>query len=209
MAVAAYKEEYGDANSLIRGVLSDVWAASQVTSKAADRDAVRNVSFLGSSYLKDDDRICLVLSYRPKPKFSVIPLPFTFFVQKACVRGWTGRLGTGTGKKSEDDDSGGRKVYVTDSGTVYHTDPDCSHLKVTVIPVTEDGLKSARNKSGSKYRKCPYCGSADTGHRLVDPYGECWHTSLNCSALKRSVNTVTLDECGSLRECADCRKKHS
>ena len=42
---------------------------------------------------------------------------------------------------------------------------------------------------------------------LIDPYGECWHTTLECSSLKRSVNTVHLDECSHLRECEDCRKK--
>ena len=209
MAMVAYKDEYGDANNLIRGALSDAWAASQVIDKAPDRDAVRRASFVNSSYMKDGDMIRLVLSYQAKPKYSLITLPFTFFVQKAVVRGWTGERGFSGGKDSgASEDPSQKKVYVTDTGTVYHTDPDCSHLKVTVIPATEDELKKARNKSRHKYKKCPHCGrSAGTGLYYIDPYGECWHTSLTCPSLKRSVNTVTLEECEHLHECADCRKK--
>ncbi len=210
MAMAAYKEEYGDANHLIRGALSDAWASSQVIGKAEDPGAVRNASFLNSSYMKEGDRIRLVLTYQAKPKYSLITLPFTFFVQKAVVRGWTGAKGSANGAAVRDAaDSSNRTVYVTDSGTVYHTDPNCSHLKVTVIPTTEEGLTSARNKSGSKYKKCPHCGRSGAvgGQYYIDPYGERWHTSLSCPSLKRSVNTVTLDACEHLRECADCKKR--
>lgn len=208
MAIAAYKEEYGDANHLIRGVLSDAWASSQVIGKAEDAGAVRGAAFLNSSYLKDGDMIRLVLSYQPRPRYALIPLPFTFFVQKAVVRGWTGARGSGGGGSGEDADGGSRKVYVTDHGSVYHTDPGCSHLKVTVIPTDAEGLKKARNRSGHKYQRCPHCGrSKSSGPLYIDPYGTSWHTSLTCPSLKRSVNTVTMDECGHLRECADCRKK--
>ena len=209
MALAAYKEEYGDANHLIRGVLSDAWASSQVIGGAPDSDAVQRASFVNSSYMKDGDMIRLVLSYQPRPKFALIRLPFTFFVQKAVVRGWTGERGASKGRGLD----GGaadphRQVYVTDSGTVYHTDPGCSHLKVTVVPTTKEGLKKARNKSGHKYKQCPYCGrSSGTGQYYIDPYGGRWHTSLSCPSLKRSVNKVPLDECDHLHECADCRKK--
>ena len=208
MAIAAYKEEYGDANKIIRAALSDAWASSQVISTAADQDAVRNASFLNSTYLKDDDFIRLVLSYQPKPKFSLIQLPFTFFVQKAVVRGWVGKDGnSGRGAKEEkEEDPSHRKVYVTEHGSVYHTNPGCSHLKVTIIPVTKDQLRSARNTSGSKYHRCPYCSGHSTGKFYVDPYGTCYHSSVDCPSLKRTVHELELDECGHMHECKDCRK---
>lgn len=207
MAIAAYKEEYGDSNNIIRGVLSDAWASSQVISKAEDKGAVRLASFLNSSYLKENDLIKLVLSYQPKPKYSLINLPFTFFVQKAAVRGWTGREGHGGKKKSDgQDEKKAGTVYVTEHGTVYHTNPDCSHLKVTVIPVSKKQRDKARNTSGGKYHKCPYCGSRSTGTYYVDPYGSCWHTSVDCPSLKRTVHEVDADDCGHMHECKDCRK---
>ncbi len=209
MAIAAYKEEYGDANNIIRGALSDAWASSQVISKAEDKDAVRLASFLNSSYMKDGDLIRLVLSYQPKPKYSLITLPFTFFVQKAVVRGWVGKDGYSGRKKEEktEDEETVRTVYVTEHGSVYHTDPNCSHLKVTIIPISDNQLPAARNVSGAKYKKCPYCGRGGDGcHYYVDPYGTCYHTSLDCPGLKRTVHEMDLDECGHMHECKDCRK---
>ena len=207
MAIAAYKEEYGDASHIIRAALSDTWASSQVISTAADKGAVRNASFLNSSYLKDNDFIRLVLSYQPKPKYSLISLPFTFFVQKAVVRGWVGKKGhSGKHQDKDKEDQDHHTVYVTEHGSVYHTNPDCSHLKVTIIPVTEKQLKVARNTSGGKYKKCPYCGNHPTGQYYVDPYGNCWHTSVTCPSLKRTVHETDLEECGHMHECKDCRK---
>lgn len=206
MALAAYKQEYGDANHMIRAALSDSWATSQVISTAADKGAVRNASFANSSYLKENDQIRLVLTYQPKPKFSLISLPFTFFVQRAVVRGWVGKDGhAGGGQDGAEEDESKHTVYVTEHGSVYHTNPDCSHLKVTIIPVTEHQLQSARNLSGGKYKKCPYCGNHSTGQYYVDPYGSCWHTSVTCPSLKRTVHEVDQEDCGHMHECKDCR----
>ncbi len=207
MAIAAYKEEYGDANNIIRAALSDAWATARVIDTAADKDAVRYASFLNSSYMKEGDFIRLVLSYQPRPRYSLISLPLTFFVQKAVVRGWTGKDGhSGRKKQEKGDNSHNRTVYVTEHGSVFHTNPDCSHLKVTIIPVTKGQLKNARNTSGGKYKKCPYCGSRSTGEYYVDPYGSCWHTSVTCPSLKRTVHEMDMDECGHMHECKDCRK---
>ena len=208
MAIAAYKEQYSDANHIIRAALSDAWATSQVISTAPDKGAVRNASFLNSSYMKEDNLIRLVLSYQPRPVYSLVSLPFTFFVQQAAVRGWVGKDGhSGSDKnQGEEEKEPSHTVYVTEHGSVYHTNPGCSHLKVTIIPVTRKQLKSARNTSGGKYRKCPYCGSRSTGNYYVDPYGSCWHTSVSCPSLKRTVNEMDLDDCGHMHECKDCRK---
>lgn len=207
MAIAAYKEEYGDANHILRAALSDAWATSQVISTAADKDAVRYASFLNSSFMKDGNDIRLVLSYQPRPKYALLPLPLTFFVQKAVVRGWVGKDGHGRKKDGgEEENQKSRTVYVTEHGSVYHTNPGCSHLKVTIIPISKGQLPAARNTSGGKYKKCPYCGNHATGQYYVDPYGSCWHTSVNCPSLKRTVHETDLDDCGHMHECKDCRK---
>ncbi len=209
MAIAAYKEQYEDTSHIIRAALSDAWATSQVISKAQDKDEVRYASFLNSSYLKKDNNIRLVLSYQPRPKYSLLSLPLTFFVQKAVVRGWVGKNGHKNGKNNQENEKEKKKsktVYVTEHGSVYHTNPGCSHLKVTIIPVSHSQLKSARNTSGGKYKRCPFCGSHDTGQYYVDPYGNCWHSSVNCPSLKRTVHEADLEECGHMHECKDCRK---
>ncbi len=207
MAIAAYKEQYSDANNVLRAALSDAWATTQVIQTAPDKDAVRYASFLNSSYLKEDSMIKLVLSYQPKPKYTPLSLPITFFVQKAAVRGWIGRSGrSGRDRQRESENSESHTVYVTEHGSVFHTNPGCSHLKVTIIPVTKDQLKDARNTSGCKYKKCPYCSGQQSDQYYVDPYGSCFHTSVSCSALKRTVHERDRADCGHLHECKDCRK---
>ena len=205
MAIAAYKEQYSDANNVLRAALSDAWATTQVIQTAPDKDAVRYASFLNSSYLKEDSMIKLVLSYQPKPKYTPLSLPITFFVQKAAVRGWIGRSGrSGRDRQRESENSESHTVYVTEHGSVFHTNPGCSHLKVTIIPVTKDQLKDARNTSGCKYKKCPYCGGQQSDQYYVDPYGS--SSSVSCSALKRTVHERDRADCGHLHECKDCRK---
>ena len=232
MAIVAYKEEYGDANNIIRGAISDAYARANVINRAPDAEAVKNATFLNSSYMKEGDRIRLVLSYQVRSPFSSFPLPHTFFVQKAVIRGWTGRSGrTPWADAAMPENEENRYVYVTDHGRVYHTDPDCTHLKLVINEVSYSDLKHARNSSGSRYKACEHCMHAQSGshshsgvgeetrHISIDyrhsysqnyyicPFGDSYHCSLDCPGLSRSVNTVKLRDCDGMRECADCRAR--
>lgn len=211
LSLFAYSRAYEDSNHLLRGALSDVWVHSQVIPKAADREAIQHPSFLLSSFLKEDSRISLVLTYQIKAPVSVIRLPWKVFVQKITIRGFTGRKGVSGEKGGEDSVVETREVYVTDSGTVYHTDADCSHLKLTVAQITRPQLKTVRNYKGSIYKSCRYCGSKNPGSStvLVNPYGDAWHTSSACPGLKRSIRTVHADDVHDLRECLDCAKRRT
>lgn len=211
MALAAYSRKYEDADHLIRGALSQGYAYANVVNGIPDAGAVKNCSFLASSFLKDGSTIDLVLTYQADTPFSFIKVPFTVYVQRALVRGWTGRSGTAEVSDDDSGDEGTRQVYVTDHGTVYHTDPDCSHLQLTITPISAQELPSARSRSGARYRRCEYCGgtAGASGTFYIDPYGECYHTSPSCSGLTRSVNTVDLDEVGDMRECQDCAGRHA
>ena len=210
LALLSYSSAYEDSSHVLRGALSDAYALSQVAGKARDKDAVKNASFLLSSFLKEDSKISLVMTYRVRSPVSVITPPFTVFLQKMTIRGWTGRNGvSGEGSGGQGDASDKKEVYVTDSGSVYHTDPDCTHLKLTVTSIPRSGLKTARNLSGAKYRRCRYGGSMypDSANVLVDPYGDTYHTSAACQGLKRTVNKVRLDELSGMRECSDCARR--
>lgn len=209
LALLSYSKAYEDTHGILRGALSDAWVHSQVLSKTDDQAAVKNASFLLSSYLKEDSKISLVLTYQPNPPVGIIRLPWTFWIQKITIRGWTGREGL-TGKDREGAGSQADKhtVYVTEHGRVYHTDPDCSHLKLTITSISKSKLKTARNFNGSKYKRCPYCGRKACGDSvLINPYGTAWHTSASCPGLKRTIQEVPLGEVGGLHECKDCAKR--
>lgn len=211
MAMAAYTKVYDDSSHVIRAALSDSWAYSQVVPKAKDKGAVKNASFAFSSFLKDNDRISLVLTYQVRSPVSVIRIPHTIFVQKMTIRGWTGKDGTvsGDGSSSEDSSSAEANVYVTDSGRVYHTDPNCTHLKLTITQISKEQLKTVRNYKGARYKRCRRCGgkikAGDTV--FINPYGDAYHASASCPGLTRNVSTVPLKDVHGMHECSDCAKR--
>ncbi len=211
LSLFAYSRAYEDSNQLLRGALSDAWVHSQVIPKTTDKEAIQHPSFLLSSFLKEDSRISLVLTYQIKAPVSVIRLPWKVFVQKITIRGFTGRKSISDEENGEDSGKENQEVYVTDSGTVYHTDADCSHLKLTVAQITRPQLKTVRNYKGSIYKSCRYCGSKDPGSStvLVNPYGDAWHTSSACPGLKRSIRTVHAEDVHDMRECLDCAKRRT
>lgn len=211
MALVAYTKAYNDSNHVIRGALSDTWAYSQVIPKAKDKDAVKNASFLFSSYLSEEEKISLVLTYQVRSPAAVVPLPGTVFIQKMTIRGWTGKEGSSSEDGSDQGKNGksGTKVYVTDHGTVYHTDPNCSHLKLDIHKISASDLKSARNISGARYKKCKYCGKLlkEGDFVYISPYGDAYHASASCPGLTRTLNTVDIEDVKGMRECHDCENR--
>lgn len=209
LALAAYKEEYGDSSSLIRGVLSAAWAEKTVKDNSPDWRAVKNINFANSSFMKEGDKITLVMAYRPKPMLNIIPVPYTFFVQKAVVRGWTGRKGSSASDNAdgENSDPGKQTVYVTEHGTVYHTDPNCSHIKLDIQTVSRSQVGSMRANDGSKYYPCEHCHGGNGGIVYICPDGNRYHSSPACSELIRSVHETTLEEAAGMHECKDCMKR--
>ncbi len=129
-------------------------------------------------------------------------------LSQARVRSWTGR--------SEDDYQESRRdyrqlVYVTDNQSVYHTSSACTHLSLTITPVLYAALGSSRNESGSRYKPCEKCvGSGAHGNIVyVTHYGDCYHNSLECSGLKRSVKLVDMDKISNLKCCEKCAREAS
>lgn len=213
MAILAYTNVYNDSNGVIRTALSDVAARADILSHVDYKGAVKDPHVIASSYLTDDERIKLILSYKVDPLFSVVPIPGETFVQKISIRGWTGREGSSFEGRSDDEapqeTEDTEKVYVTATGSVYHTDPNCTHLRLRTKRIPAEDLKTARNKSGAKYKKCRHCGGTihpgDTV--IISPYGDAYHTSASCPGLKRTVRAVSREEAANMHECKDCAKR--
>ena len=96
-------------------------------------------------------------------------------------------------------------VYVTPTGSVYHTSASCHYLDLSIHSVSCSSLATQRNANGAKYYPCEDCGSAGgEGLVYITDYGTCWHTSLSCSGLKRTVMETDLSEAEGLRPCSKC-----
>lgn len=204
MAVGAYASEYGEGNSILTTGLSAVYAGGSVMGKAGKTDGVKNVNFLLSSFLKEEDMIHLVMTYQIEAPVGGVKIPGIFFLQRGSVRGWTGRKGSGGGKKEDSEEGRGEAVFVTEHGSVYHRDLECSHIKLSIQRVTKGSLENLRSSDGGKYYACEKCGKNAGNDVYITMDGDRYHSSLECSGLKRSVHEVSLEELGALKPCSRC-----
>lgn len=150
-----------------------------------------------------DHIITLHAHYRLKlPLHIRIPVTDT-----VSTRAWLGETG-GTGDSSSASGDGGGQVYVAENGVAYHKDPNCVYLHPGIRSVAPEALSGQRNIYGSRYKKCALCGDdiADPSAVYITAYGETYHTSRQCSALKRTVGTMTQDDAAGegLHACPKC-----
>ena len=99
-------------------------------------------------------------------------------------------------------------VYVTETGTVYHKDRECTYLRLSIKEVDRVSLKDMRNSSGHKYYACASCGKAAGNRVYITSDGTCYHSSLSCHGLKRTVNCIPLSEAGGMKACSRCGHRH-
>ena len=157
------------------------------------------ISCLGSIYYPSTGEIHIRVSYK-------IKMPFPGFMHLGIrqrdtfiVKAWTGY------KKPDVEDEDGQIVYVTDTGTVYHTNYQCSYLQLSIRFLASSGLSGIRNLGGGRYRSCEKCvqGRAMAGVYVTDS-GNRYHNSLNCSGLKRSIRAVKKSKAYGKGPCNRC-----
>lgn len=157
------------------------------------------LSCLTSWYQPDTGEIHVNISYR-------VRLPFPGFMNlgvrqkdEFIVKAWTGY------EKSGMDDDDGSIVYITDGGSVYHTNYQCTYLQLSIRFVPSSGLPGLRNLNGGKYHACEKCahGNAMAGVYITNSGGK-YHNSLNCSGLKRSIRAVKKTEAAGMGACSRC-----
>lgn len=162
-----------------------------------------NGGSLGISLLKSDFSDCYI---QLKADYQV-KLPIRFFAvdgvrisQSSCSRKWTGDADDGV---QED------YVYVTETGTVYHRNRKCPYLDLSIQAVQYDDLAGLRNKSEHKYYACSQCvaKNVNLGMVYITDYGTCYHVSLTCSGLKRTVYMIPVSETGGKGPCSKCGAK--
>ena len=136
----------------------------------------------------------------PVPGFSIAPISYK---ETMRIKAWTGYEAGGVG---EEDD---QIVYVTDTGVVYHKNPHCTHLDLSIHAAASSELNSLRNESGGKYHACEKCvhGSSMGGSVYITNQGDRYHNSLTCSGLKRTVYTARISEVPGKRACSKCGGK--
>ena len=157
------------------------------------------ISCWKSYVLPSTGEMNIVVEYEVKLPIPLFGNPSAEFREEIRMSAWTGY----EDRNRNGEDS--KIVYVTEHGTVYHEDPQCTYLQLSVsfIPYTE--VERMRNESGGKYYGCEKCvfGTAMTGVYITD-HGNRYHNSLNCSGLKRTIYAVPLSEAVGKGACSKC-----
>lgn len=205
LAVYAYVKENGglpkgQVSDLITGGLSTAYAKSKVIDRAKLKSGNGSLSMIQSSFLKKGKVIDLVGRYRVKYPVTLFPLPKLYILSRGYVRAWTGRDGTnGDGSTA----GNGEMVLVTVNGSVYHKDPNCTHIKLSIKTVNQAIVESLRNQSGGKYHPCENCGGG-YGSVYITDTGNRYHSSLGCSGLKRGLLLIPASEVEGWQSCSRC-----
>ncbi len=204
IAISSYAVEYGEGASVLPGAVSAIYGRTAVLRRAGNTEGVKNISFLLSSFLEEEEMVHLVMTYQMKLPAGGISIPGIHFLQRGSVRGWTGRSGSSGEDSFGECDTSERTVYVTEHGTVYHTDLQCSHIRLSIRQVSRGSLKNLRNSSGGKYHSCEKCGKQGGDMVFITEDGDRYHSSLGCGGLKRTIREVSLEDAGALRPCSKC-----
>ncbi len=158
------------------------------------------ISFIHSSVLGPDQMIDLNAVWRMKVRFPLPGVQGFRVIDRARIRAFTG-YDNNRGRGGEEGEE--EMVFVTETGTVFHRDRNCSHLNIH-ISVTDPGdVKNRRNTSGGKYYPCEYCGR-ESGTLYITEDGDRYHSKISCPGLKRTIRCVPISEAGGRGPCSRC-----
>lgn len=99
-------------------------------------------------------------------------------------------------------------VYVTEYGEVYHMRRSCAYLDLSIQEISYGELNVKQNYKGNTYRRCELCSEEGMvlNNIYITNYGECYHYTITCSGLKRTIYQKLLSEVGGMPACAKCSK---
>lgn len=213
MAFAGYAYENTVGGALPEGLasvaLSSGYARAQVISDVGSsylsdscvKGGAGGLSFAGSSVMEEGDIIDLQVSYRVKPFVNLLGFDGFRMSQRYYAKAWTGYDASDSVSDMTAEDP---MVFITETGTVYHLNRDCTYLNPSVEAVSVRAVKNRRNESGAKYAPCGLCGAFPEGEVYITQYGSSYHSQLNCPGLKRTIYAVPLSEVGGRGRCSKC-----
>lgn len=170
-------------------------------------DGYQGISFYESELLSSDDKVIIVMQYIFRiPVFDSL-LPGISITQKIVIRSFTGHQVQKINTKENENEN--TLVYIAQTGTVYHTSKDCTHIKLSIKEVSYWEIGALRNESGGSYHVCNVCNEKgiNTGKIYVTDYGDRYHVTLTCSGIKRTVISINLSDIGDRRLCSKCSSK--
>lgn len=193
--------------TLVKNGITALWLNEKITGimgeDALDATYIEGgadgLDFSGSTFDEDSGIGDIVVNYTVNIPFLSADFTELEFTQRCRFRFWTGLSLT--------DDDERDVVYITTTGTVYHTDINCYHLDLTITAYKYSEISSLRNSSGSKYTACSSCVDSLPSSQTtvyITPTGTKYHTTLGCSGLKRGIITISIEDVGDMPACSAC-----
>ena len=159
------------------------------------------ISLFGSRIDEETGDIYMRAHYDFKPVICLIPgssIDVRHFVHGKLWTGYHKKESSGDGHNSAEE-----VYYVADYESVYHTSAQCTHLLLSISMVDLSDIYNMRNNRGGLYTPCEKCSPSDGNLQVfVTDTGNRYHSSLNCSGLKRSVHQVS--DVRELKKCSRC-----
>lgn len=167
------------------------------------KNGAAGISFGGTEIMERNDIVEICVNYKVLPLFTFLGFDGFDMSQRYYGRAWTGYdVESGLSDFTQDDPM----VYVTETGTVYHTNRNCTYLNPSIVAVNAGSIADKRNQSGGKYYPCEICGSSNVqGTIYITTQGSSYHTAITCSGLKRTIYTIPLSQAGGRGRCSKCR----
>jgi hypothetical protein len=156
-------------DNVMSGGMLELYAKKYLDTAQINRscimDGFKGISFLYSSITNDQDKIDIVARYQVHIPVKIFNLGEITLLQRATFRAWTG-YEVAAVYSTKDENVEESMVYVTDTGSVYHKDKNCSHIKLSIKEV--QGIPvDLRNDSGAKYYPCEACCSGKEDETAV------------------------------------------
>lgn len=149
----------------------------------------------------EEDMIKMQTIHQVQPKISFFTQKRVYGYVLVSARAWTGadeELYIGS------DDENMEMVYKTSSGSVYHTNPNCSYLNPSIEAVSSVQVSKRRNDSGEIYHACESCGKHEAETVYITDYGNRYHSDITCSSLKRNILVIPKAEAKGYPHCSKC-----
>ncbi|MDD5935926.1 MAG: pilus assembly protein [Clostridiales bacterium] len=211
-----------DLNVITGKVVDSLYFSNRMASRIENKVLIKKsidggydgISFYGSSLLDEEECVTITMSYRIKfPVFQHV-LPKLSVVQTVRMRSFNGyavdsKLDMEEGNNNEGEQE--EMVYITEDGSVYHTNRMCTSLRISVSPCSSSMVTNQRNRSGAKYYACERCfHRGDTAPETVyiTAYGNRYHKNASCTAIDRTILTVPILEVSNRRLCKRCQQYH-
>ena len=173
----------------------------QVQRQSQLRERVEQMGVLDTLWESGTEEVELPDLYLWNPPVSFIPLSPVILSETVRVHAWTGYSGDEGEQRGEQE-----MVYITQTGSVYHLDPGCSYLTLSIENVSQSELSMRRNESGGKYYPCEKCirSGQEPSSVYITGSGDRYHSQITCSGLKRTVRMVEKSQLKGWRACSRC-----